>query len=408
MITTLLAPLVAASLAGAPAPVSAPVQEPEIPKCEGPEVLLPSGLKYCVLKDGGDGPHPGMGDMVRVDYTGWLQDGKSFDSSRKARQPGMAPEPAEFFLGGVIPGWNEILQVMSPGDQFLVTIPFALAYGENGNPPSIPAKADLTFEIELLAILDKAPAYVEWNAEAEDIITLDSGVALRVLKAGEGDSVADGALAVMDTTCWSQTGKFAFVHSMIQRQGMVSGWRQLRKDSAPLPFMRDLQAYAKQGASLQVLVPSKLGIDAKFNLPDLPDGGNEIWMVDFPTVAKFPKPEFRMPSPEELTTTESGLQYMIVREGPGRHPTASNTVVAHYNGWLTDGNQFDSSFDKGAGIDFPLRGVVPGWTEGIPLMKEGGAAILVIPAKLGYGASGRPGIPGGATLVFYVELLAVQ
>lgn len=413
MITTLLAPLaVAASFSGVPAPVSGPLQEMEIPKCEGPQILLPSGLSYCVLKDGGDGPHPGMGDRVSVDYTGWLKDGTSFDSSRKPRRPGMPVQSAEFFLGGVIPGWNEILQIMSPGDHFLVTIPSALAYGEAGSPPNIPANSDLTFEMELHKIVHRAPGYLEWNAESEDIITLESGVALRVIEAGEGESVADGALAAMEMTCWTQTGKFAFIHSFIppdpRRPGFVAGWRQLRKEAAPLPFMRDLAPYARKGARLQVLVPAKLGIDAKYSLDELPDGGNEVWMMNFPVVGKFPKPEFRMPAEEELTTTESGLKYLIVREGTGRRPVATDTVVAHYNGWLTDGNQFDSSFDRGAGSAFPLNRVVPGWTEGIPLIKGGGAIILVIPSELAYGERGQSGIPGGSTLVFYVELLAVH
>lgn len=413
MITTLLAPLaVAASLAGAPASAPAPVQEPEIPKCEGPEVLLPSGMSYCVLKDGGDGPHPSMGDRVLVDYTGWLKDGTSFDSSRKPRRPGTPATSAEFFLGGVIPGWNEILGIMSPGDHFLVTIPSALAYGETGSSGSIPPNSDLRFEMELHKIVHKAPSYVEWNAEAQDIITLDSGVALRVLEAGEGESVADGALAAMEMTCWTQTGKFAFIHSFIppdpRRPGFVASWRQLRTDAAPLPFMRDLAPYAKKGARVQVLVPAKLGIDAKFGLDELPDGGNEVWMMNFPVVGKFPKPKFRTPADEELTTTESGLKYVIVRQGTGRRPGPTDTVVAHYNGWLTDGNQFDSSFDRGAGIDFPLNRVVPGWTEGIPLIRGGGAIILVIPPGLAYGDKAQNGIPAGSTLVFYVELLAVH
>lgn len=425
MISTFLAPLLAAPLltaCGEAQPVdptfgfepgaapSAQGQDPEIPKCEGDEVVLPSGVKYCVLAKGEGGEHPAMGDTVRVDYTGWTLDGRSFDSSRRARRPGMAPEPAEFQVGGVIDGWNEMLQLMVPGDRVLVTIPSELAYGEKGSPPNIGPNATLIFDVELHAIVAKAPRFEAWPAEpGDDVEDFESGVELRVLRAGEGPSVTDGATAVVEMSCWTESGKFAFVHSFISNAQMIPQWRQITKTSQPLPFMRDLLPHARVGARIQLRVPANLGIKSRFNVPTIPDGANELWIVEFPVVDEFPKPEFRMPTADELTTTESGLKYLIVKQGSGRAPKASNTVLAHYNGWLTDGKQFDSSFDRGAAIAFPLNRVVPGWTEGLQLLQEGGAAFLVVPPELGYGARGAGAdIPPNSTLLFYVELLAVQ
>lgn len=110
-----------------------------------------------------------------------------------------------------------------------------------------------------------------------------------------------------------------------------------------------------------------------------------------------------------VTVTDSGLQYKVLNEGAGAQPSASDTVEVHYTGTLIDGKKFDSSRDRGQTIEFPLNGVIAGWTEGVQLMKEGARYEFTIPSDLAYGAGGIPGvIPGGATLIFDVELIAVK
>ena len=107
--------------------------------------------------------------------------------------------------------------------------------------------------------------------------------------------------------------------------------------------------------------------------------------------------------------TESGLVYEVLKEGKGATPTATDTVEVHYHGTLTNGEVFDSSVDRGKTISFPLNRVIKGWTEGLQLVKEGGKVRLVIPSNLAYGENGAPPkIPGGATLVFEVELFKVN
>ena len=115
-------------------------------------------------------------------------------------------------------------------------------------------------------------------------------------------------------------------------------------------------------------------------------------------------------APQAFASTASGLQYRVLRKGTGASPKASNTVKVHYHGWLDGGKVFDSSYQRGESIEFPLNRVIPGWTEGMQLVGEGGMIELTIPSDLGYGKRGTPGgpIPPDATLHFLVELLDVR
>ncbi len=120
---------------------------------------------------------------------------------------------------------------------------------------------------------------------------------------------------------------------------------------------------------------------------------------------RFPGAAFK----GELTKLPSGLEYIDLVEGKGATPSGREaTVKVHYTGWLTDGTKFDSSVDRGQPAQFPLGGVIPGWTEGVGSMKIGGKRKLVIPYALAYGERGRGPIPAKATLIFDVELLEIQ
>lgn len=113
-------------------------------------------------------------------------------------------------------------------------------------------------------------------------------------------------------------------------------------------------------------------------------------------------------SATKYAKTASGLKYVIATEGTGKSPKASDSVTVHYVGTLTDGTQFDSSISRGEPATFPLGGVIPGWTEGLQYMKEGGVAVFCIPANLAYGNRDLPGIPANSTLMFWVQLLQVN
>ena len=108
------------------------------------------------------------------------------------------------------------------------------------------------------------------------------------------------------------------------------------------------------------------------------------------------------------TQTPSGLVYRTLAEGTGASPQATDKVKVNYRGTLVDGTEFDSSYKRNQPAEFPLNGVIPCWTEGVQRMKVGGKSQLVCPSGIAYGDGGRPSIPGGATLIFEIELLGIN
>jgi FKBP-type peptidyl-prolyl cis-trans isomerase len=137
-----------------------------------------------------------------------------------------------------------------------------------------------------------------------------------------------------------------------------------------------------------------------------------------PTEPVADKPAAKAPSggqvdtgqKNEMKTTPSGLKYQVLKQGTGTvSPKATDTVNVHYHGTLLDGTVFDSSVERGQPISFPLNGVIPGWTEGLQLMKVGDKFKFEIPPNLAYGPnSPSPKIPPNSTLIFEVELLGIQ
>lgn len=112
---------------------------------------------------------------------------------------------------------------------------------------------------------------------------------------------------------------------------------------------------------------------------------------------------------EGVETTESGLQYRVIEAGDGPKPELTDTVEVHYRGTLIDGTEFDSSYERGEPVTFPVNGVIPGWTEALQLMSEGAKWELAVPADLAYGPGGTGGPIGpNQALLFEVELLEVK
>ena len=111
---------------------------------------------------------------------------------------------------------------------------------------------------------------------------------------------------------------------------------------------------------------------------------------------------------DDVVTTDSGLQYEVLKEGDGATPTENDKVIANYKGTLIDGTVFDSSYDRGEPATFPVNGVIQGWQEALKMMKEGSKWRIVVPANLAYGPRGAGNLIGpNETLIFEIELIAI-
>jgi FKBP-type peptidyl-prolyl cis-trans isomerase len=179
-----------------------------------------------------------------------------------------------------------------------------------------------------------------------------------------------------------------------------------KREQLPIPFLKELSSIMKQGEVVRAEVPAAIGPSAQ-QVRGLPPGATTVWEVELVSVSRAPK--FAASAPDKLKRTDSGLQYEVIKQGEGRKPTAEDTVVAHYTGWLPDGTVFDSSHLRGEPSEFALNQVIRGWTEGVPMMAEGSIYQFVIPPELAYGERGhQPAIPPNATLVFRIELVKVK
>lgn len=375
--------LPASVLAAEQDPTPAPAKPAGIPECKDMQKTA-SGLEYGFLRKGSEGAGPGRDDTVQVHYTGWLTDGTKFDSSHDRGQP------AEFGVSGVIKGWTEGLQLMTEGARCKFVIPGDLGYGAAGSPPKIPANATLVFDVELLKIV-RMPKLRPAKADAQK--TLDSGIKWETVQEGTGAVVADSDGVALRYAYWKPTGELLDC-SERQRNYRISGTPK----SLPLPFLGELAQQCKLGTILRAEVPQKAFPNA---------GSDTVWEIELTAINKMPA--FRALDAAKAVTTQSGLQYEVIAQGEGDSPKATDRVLAHYSGWLTDGTLFDSSHARGEPSEFPLNRVIKGWTEGVQLMKPGGKFLFSIPGDLAYGSRGSPPkIPANATLVFLIELVEVK
>lgn len=131
--------------------------------------------------------------------------------------------------------------------------------------------------------------------------------------------------------------------------------------------------------------------------------------TDYVAIFSDPAKKSDVASDSTYAVTASGLKYLVLREGEGVSPKATDEVEVHYRGQLTNGEVFDSSYMHGERATFPLNRVIPGWTEGLQLMKTGGKTVFYIPSNLAYGEQGAPGaVPPNSDLIFTVELFNVN
>jgi len=355
-----------------------------------------SGLSSKVLAPGTGTEKPRAWDEVTVNYTGWTTDGKMFDSSLVSRVPGQKTEPAKFPLNRVIPGWTEGVALMVQGEKRRLWVPENLAYkGQLGAPAGT-----LVFDVELIGIKkmpDPPATPTDVTAAPDDAEKTASGLRSKVLTKGKAPAKKPKATDTVKVhyTGWTTDG--AMFDSSVTRE-----------EPATFPVDKVIKGWS-EGVQLMTVgekrrfwIPEELAYKGKPGAPQ----GMLVFDVELLDIVTPETPKDVKAAPKDAEKTASGLQSKVLTKGTGtEHPAVTSTVKVDYSGWTTDGKMFDSSVTRGEPAEFPLNGVIPGWTEGVQLMTVGEKRRFWIPEELAY--KGNPGAPQGM-LVFDVELLEIK
>jgi peptidylprolyl isomerase len=417
-------------------PAQTPGVPPETPpEVEGEPVTLPSGLQYIDIVQG-FGDEAKTGEMVAINYSGWLQDTEMlFDSTVDDITP------ARVVLGSdsVIDGWNEGIPGMREGGERRLIVPPDLAYGAEGNADlGIPANATLIYDITLIDILaplptptpspaPTAPAQTPGAAPATppeisgEEITTASGLVYIDFGPGTGEEAQTGDRLAVNYSGWLQATSVLFDTSLDQATaytvvlgsgGVIKGWEE------GLVGM-------KEGGKRRLIIPPGLAYGEAGQGDTIPPNSTLIFDIELIDIlARAPSPTPTLPaqtpgtpadSPPEVTgetvTLSTGLQYIDFVVGTGEEAKRGDRVAVNYTGWLkATGRRFDTSVDDATPLNVVIGagGVIEGWEQGLPGMKEGGKRRLIIPAALAYGAAGQgDSIPANADLIFDVELVDI-
>ena len=285
-----------------------------------------SGLKYSVLKKGDGNTKPADDDVVVVHFTGWLEDGRVFQTTRQTGKP------ARVRIGGrgVLKGWNEALLLMTKGERLKITMPPKLAYGDAGRPPRIGPNATLIYEVELLDILPSLK-FREGNPEKQK--TTKSGIKVEVLEPGEGEPPAGKTVYDIKYALWTPQGEL--LDCTEHTGSMITG----RLEDMRLEFLKEMVPTLANGARVRLEVPPALcfGEQAQGVLP--PESVT-IWEIELAgSRPSLPVPDFKKLDPKKTKSTPTGLEYEILDEGEGEggSPKMGDKVTVQYAGWLDDG-----------------------------------------------------------------------
>lgn len=345
----------------------------------------------------------GHGESVRTDatvvahYAGWVKGGELFDTSRRRKRP------SQFELKSVLPGFSVGFTGMKPGGIRRIEIPPDMAYGGGGREPRIPPNATLIYEVELFDVMQVSADFGPTSVAGLEPSTTKSGVKYWDIKTGSGKRPPPQSIITAHYSGWLENGKL--FHTTL-------------KESEPERFAIDKVIAGlgegigtmQVGGKRRLEIPAELGYGADGLLPYVPPNSRLFFEVElFDVSAPLPKP--KQTSVDDIKPVElpSGLKYWDIKVGDGISPDPVSFITAHYAGWLEDGTMFDNTFEMGRPMRIRLSKLVKGWIEGLEKMKVGGKRRLKIPPEVGFGEQGSPPhIPPNATLIYEVELLAVE
>ncbi|MEM9669265.1 MAG: FKBP-type peptidyl-prolyl cis-trans isomerase [Pseudomonadota bacterium] len=375
-----------------------------------------SGLQYIVLKSGPEGGEsPDINDTATVHYEGrFAESGETFDNSFDRGSPG------KFRVSQIIPGWTEALQLMKPGDEWLVYIPSNLAYGERGRQ-GIPPDSDLVFRVDLFGSTpDDYPgneywdANTPWNPEANGVQTTESGIQYIALNESVG---GDDHPQSGDTVIVDYDGRLA--SNGARFDGTFDSPDPLALNvGGVIPAWTEILQLMNAGDDWLIYIPSELGYGETGTpggpIPPNADLRFRIKLNSFFGAQTSDTEAWETYTPwnsdtEGMQKTESGLEYIVLESGPegGENPTPNSRAMVFYEGRLAEnGEIFDSAYERGQHAEFGVTQVIPGWTEALQLMKPGDRWLIYLPSDIAYGDRERPTIPANSDLIFEVQLMA--
>lgn len=362
-------------------------------------ITTQDGLQY-LEEVPGDGPSPEVGDVVVMNYKVSLPDGTELYNTFKSNQT----SSAVWGHHQLLPGWEEGIGLMKQGGKAKFVLPPELAFGAQGND-SVPPNSQIIMEVELVSV---KPAPMPVSVTPDQLKSMENGEQYYDISVGDGTEAISGTTVTTEYTIWvSGTTSDEFIVSSETSQPatfvvghgnkVFAGWEQgvigMKAGGERLLIIPPELALGAPGSGL---IPANATLIMQIKLTD-------VQMLRTATII----------NPQSYVRLPYSLMYYDLREGTGITPTVGSTVVLNYVGWLLDGTQFDSSYDRGKPFTYVYGkgNVIMGWDMGIASMKVGGKRQIVIPPLLAYGETGMGGslnIPPDSVLILEVELLEVK
>jgi FKBP-type peptidyl-prolyl cis-trans isomerase len=360
-------------------------------------VRTPSGLIYKKLVTNDAGVAAKRNDTVLINYTGWKQStGETFYSNQSRGQP------MPLNLASAAPGFTEGMQLVKKGEKAVLWIPPSI--GTRGPTPPPQNGETLVYQVEVVDIQPAPEIPADLKAPAANAQALKSGTKYVVLRPGTGkDKPRSFDTVTYNFTSWDSDGRQIESTEMRKRPAKMQPFRQPAVIDEVLTSMTT-------GQRVRFWVDAEKVMPGGRILPGMQKGlmtyELELTEIEKASTAPPPVPADVAKPPADAKKTEKGVSYKVLKAGKGgAKPKATDTVRVHYTGWTTDGRMFDSSALRNEPAEFPLGGVIAGWTDGLQVMSVGDKVRFWIPEELAY--KGAPGKPQGM-LVFDVELLEIK
>jgi FKBP-type peptidyl-prolyl cis-trans isomerase len=332
----------------------------------------------------GRGASPGPHDAVRLHYTGWDRSGAVFASTQGRGRA------ATFRLHELIPGLEEALSQMKPGERRWIRVPAAQAFdGQPGMP-----RGEVVYDLELLEVLSAPAAPADVGAPPPSAVTSSSGLVQRSLSPGTGAvSPALDDVVRVDFSAWSLAGDLLDSTALRAHPTTLAV-------SRTMPGMAEALQTMVEGERRRLWIPEDLAYQGRSGAP----AGTLV--VDLALLELLDPPAAPpLEPPRGALVGASGLSSLVLVAGEGeRRPGPDSLVTLHFTGWTAAGELHDSSLGRGQPSTVRVSDLIPGWREGLQLMVEGETRRLWLPESLAF--AGQADKPGGP-MVYDLELLAV-